>query len=416
MILVNILCLLVREDPAEEILLGIKKVGFGAGKYVGIGGTVEPGETLVQTAVREINEETGVLVASQDLKNVGRILFLFPGKPAWDRMVYVFLANDWQGEPVESPEIKPAWFKRDQIPYTEMWADASHWLPEVLAGREIAARFVFNPDNETLKEALVNDRKETLWPQIKALPYFRGLLRAVESSYYQNLPLPEPVLDVGSGDGHFASETFDCPINVGLDPWWQPLRESQRFGAYRGLVQADGAAMPFPPETFASAVSNSVLEHIPHLDEVLAETARALKTGAPFIFCVPNDGYFSQLSVPEMLGRLGLKRLGEGYRAWFGAMSKTYNADPPEVWQARLEKAGFRLEQCWHYFPPSALHALEWGHYFGAPSLLPRKLTGRWILAPTRWNLALTERAIRRHASDQPVENGTYTFYIARRN
>lgn len=416
MILVNILCLLVKAGPEKDILLGVKKVGFGAGKVVGVGGTVETGETLVETAVREMEEETGVLVNPRDLKNVARITFLFPGKPEWDRMVYVFMANDWQGEPAESREIKPEWFKQDQIPYEEMWADAAHWLPEVLAGREIAARFVFNPDNETLKEVTINDRVETLWPQIKALPYFRGLLRAVESSYYQNIPLPEPVLDVGSGDGHFASETFDHPLNVGLDPWWEPLRESRRFGAYRGLVQADGSQMPFPKAAFASAVSNSVLEHIPHLEEVLAETGRVLKPGAAFIFCVPNDKYFSELSVPAVLGKLGLNRLGQGYRSWFGKMSKTYNANPPEVWQARLEKAGFKLEQWWHYFSPQALHALEWGHYFGAPSLLPRKFIGRWILAPTRWNLALTERVLHRYASDQPVANGTYTFFIACRN
>lgn len=415
MILVNILVLLVRGEPANEILLGIKKAGFGEGKYVGVGGTVEAGETLVETAVREVGEEAGVRVAPEDLKNAARITFVFPNKPEWDRMVYVFLAEKWQGEPRESDEIKPEWFRVDEIPYNAMWADAAHWLPEVLAGRELAARFVFDDDNEVLKEIVLNDRKDTVWPQVKALPYFRGLLRAVESSYYQDMALPEPVLDVGSGDGHFASETFEHKLNVGLDPWWEPLLESKRFGAYNGLVQADGAEMPFPTASFASAVSNSVLEHIPQLNAVLAETARVLKRGAPFIFCVPNPGYFSELSVPATLGKIGLRGLGRAYGRWFGEMSRTYNALPPEEWAARLGKAGFALERWWHYFSPSALHALEWGHYFGAPSLLPRRLTGRWLLAPTRWNLALTERLVRRYASDQPIENGTYTFYEARR-
>ena len=51
--------------------------------------------------------------------------------------------------------------------------------------------------------------RDFLFLQLRDLPYFRAFLRAVESSYYQDLPLPAPVYDVGCGDGHFASLTFD---------------------------------------------------------------------------------------------------------------------------------------------------------------------------------------------------------------
>jgi hypothetical protein len=66
-------------------------------------------------------------------------------------------------------------------------------------------------------------------------------LRAIESSYYQDLPLPAPVYDVGCGDGHFASLTFDQKIDVGLDPWHGPIHEAKKFGGYKSLVEADGA-------------------------------------------------------------------------------------------------------------------------------------------------------------------------------
>ena len=83
---------------------------------------------------------------------------------------------------------------------------------------------------------------------------------------------------------------------------------------------------------------------------------------------------------------------------------------------ARLLKAGFTLEKWWHYFSPAALRTLEWGHYFGAPALVSKKLTGRWIISPTRGNLALTDRLTRPHY-DEPLANetGAYTFFIARR-
>jgi SAM-dependent methyltransferase len=249
--------------------------------------------------------------------------------------------------------------------------------------------------------------KDFLFLHLRDLPYFRALLRAVESSFYQGLPLPAPVYDVGCGDGHFASLTFERRIDVGLDPWHSPVHEAKRHGAYHSLVEADGARAPFPSNHFSSGFSNSVLEHIPHVDQVLVETARVLKPGAPFYFCVPNTRYLTGLSISRVLGR--------PYTEWFRAISRTHHADEPEAWRRRLERAGFQLERWWHYFSIPSLRVLEWGHYFGLPSLLARALTGRWILSRTGWNLGLTEKYVRRFASTEPVENGTYTFYIARK-
>lgn len=249
--------------------------------------------------------------------------------------------------------------------------------------------------------------KDFLYPQLRELPYFRALLRAVEASYYQRLDLPAPTLDVGCGDGHFASLTFCRKIDVGLDPWHDPIHEARQRNAYHLLVEADGARTPFPSGYFASAFSNSVLEHIPHIDAVLAETARVLRPGAPFYFCVPNPRYLSELSLSRLLGHR--------YTEWFRHISRVHHADEPPVWEERLERAGFRLVNWWHYFSPAAMRMLEWGHYFGLPSLVAKMLTGKWILVPEKWNLQWTERLVRPYASNEAIENGTFTFYIAER-
>lgn len=250
-------------------------------------------------------------------------------------------------------------------------------------------------------------KKDFLFLHLGDLPYFRAFLRAVESTYYQDLPLPAPVYDVGCGDGHFASLTFEQKIDVGLDPWHEPIHEAKKHSAYKFLVEADGARSPFPSAYFASGFSNSVLEHIPHIDAVLAETARVLRKDAPFYFCVPNPRYLSELSIAHLLG--------EGYTEWFRKISRVEHTDEPDVWQTRLEKAGFELVRWWHYFSPASLRVLEWGHYLGIPSVVTRVLTGRWIVAPTRWNLWLTQKYVSRFASPEALEDGTFTFYIARR-
>ncbi|MGD8605455.1 MAG: class I SAM-dependent methyltransferase [Anaerolineales bacterium] len=257
--------------------------------------------------------------------------------------------------------------------------------------------------------------KDFLTPHLQALPYFRGMLRAMEARWYQNLDLPQPILDVGCGDGHFASVAFNQQVDFGIDPDYPSLQEASEFGAYRLLLQSDGAKLPFPDASLGSAISNSVLEHIPHLQAVLNETGRVLPSGAPFAFTVPNPGYSQDLSFPRWLKRMGLGALGEHYRRWFMVMSRTWNLHDEKGWETLLATAGFRIEKTFRYFSPSALAMLEWGHYFGAPTLLPRKLIHRWIVAPWRWNLWLTDRLVRRYYNESPRDDGTYSFYLARK-
>lgn len=259
--------------------------------------------------------------------------------------------------------------------------------------------------------------KDYLWLHLKELPYFRSLVRAVEARFYQDFELPAPTLDVGCGDGHFATVAFERPLEVGLDPWEGPIREAAKRGGYRSLVLADGGYMPVPDGHFASAVSNSVLEHIPHVEAVLTETARVLKPGAPFLFCVPNERFLESLSISNALDKAGLRSLGNAYRRFFDRISRLQHCDPPEVWEAKLAVAGFEVETWWHYLPPKAMHIVEWGHYFGLPSLLLHWTTGRWVLVPRRWNLALTRRIVEPYYVNDPrSEQGVYTFYVARRN
>jgi len=151
------LCFLVRGNPSAEVLLGLKKTGFGAGKYAGFGGKVEAGETVEAAAVRELEEEAGIKISTSELRLIGRLTFLFPSKPNWDQVVHVFLVHEWTGDPQESDEMRPVWSKVDALPFEGMWDDAHYWLPLILQGKSIDARFVYNDDNETVGKAEINE-------------------------------------------------------------------------------------------------------------------------------------------------------------------------------------------------------------------------------------------------------------------
>lgn len=253
-----------------------------------------------------------------------------------------------------------------------------------------------------------------LWQHLQDLPAFRALLRAVEARFYQDLmPLKEPVLDVGCGDGHFASVAFPQALEAGMDPAASTLREAQTRGAYHLLAQALGDALPYANETFATVVSNSVLEHIPEVEPVLAEVGRVLRSPGRFIFCVPGDHFTELLLFPQLFRRLRLEGLARAYERYFDRISRHHHCDGPDVWQERLERAGLRLVDSFTYFSARANHALDLGHYFGAPCVVSKKLFGRWILVPSRWNLSLTERWLRPRYEEPLPEVGAYLFFVA---
>ncbi|MYC12178.1 MAG: 8-oxo-dGTP diphosphatase [Gemmatimonadetes bacterium] len=137
-------------DPITHVLLGYKKRGFGVGKYTGIGGKIEPGETVRAAAVREMREETGVVMSVQDLVDAGHLTFYFPTRPKWSLTTRIFIGRRWQGEPTETGEIRPVWFEIDHLPFDAMWDDATYWYPYVLAHKRVRAIFTFSTDCKTV--------------------------------------------------------------------------------------------------------------------------------------------------------------------------------------------------------------------------------------------------------------------------
>ena len=128
----------------DEVLLGMKKRRFGTGKWNGFGGKLLEGETIEAALLREMNEEIGVTVAEESLEKVANLVFLW--KNGLHVNVHTYVVKSWTGEPQESEEMAPRWFKINEIPFDAMWADDKHWLPLVLAGKKIEAEFHFTED------------------------------------------------------------------------------------------------------------------------------------------------------------------------------------------------------------------------------------------------------------------------------
>jgi 8-oxo-dGTP diphosphatase len=125
-----------------KVLLIRKKRGLGAGKINGPGGRLDPGETALACAVREMREE--LVTIPLDPVERGQLSFQFVDGYAIH--VHVFRATCYRGEPRETVEATPLWTPVDAIPFHEMWADDGLWLPVLLAGDPFRGWFVFDGD------------------------------------------------------------------------------------------------------------------------------------------------------------------------------------------------------------------------------------------------------------------------------
>ncbi len=251
--------------------------------------------------------------------------------------------------------------------------------------------------------------------QLKSIPAFRALLRSVEARMIGALVLPRPILDLGCGDGTFAQAALTEPLDAGIDPSPVAVAEARRRGMHRDLRVGDGGALPFDDGSYATVLSNSVLEHIPEIEPTLREVRRVLRPGGQFVFTTPSEHFAEYLFFPDLFRRLRLEGLARRYENYFNHISWHYRTDSASTWTRRLEQFGFSVRRCESYFSARASHVFDLAHYYSSPTLVYRKIFRRWIIAPWRWNFVLVEPFLRRWYNELPMAEGAYLFFICER-
>ena len=150
------LCL-IHQHP--RILLGMKKRGFGAGRWNGFGGKVAEGESIEDAAVRELREETGIEADPTDLELSGILEFEFQSDPGKVLEVHIFKVHSHTGDLVETEEMRPQWFMIDEIPFKDMWSDDPYWMPLFIKGRRFRGRFLFDKPSTAEQNAAIIEKE-----------------------------------------------------------------------------------------------------------------------------------------------------------------------------------------------------------------------------------------------------------------
>lgn len=131
----------VRDNNKTLMVHRVFKAGdVHVGKWNGLGGKFEPGETPEECARREIKEESGLEVLELKLKG-----FLTFPKFARDEdwYVFVFIGRHPVGDLIESPEGKLAWIPDAEINKLNLWEGDKTFLPWLDEDRFFSGKFVY---------------------------------------------------------------------------------------------------------------------------------------------------------------------------------------------------------------------------------------------------------------------------------
>jgi SAM-dependent methyltransferase len=180
-----------------------------------------------------------------------------------------------------------------------------------------------------------------------------ALWRAIELRVAAQQRYERPLLDLGCGDGLIGQVLFGARqlVDIGLDPWIDQLRRAEDSRVYRHVDQADGRAMPYADQGFATVFSNSVLEHIPDVEPVLREVRRILEPGGRFIFTVPSDAFRSMLDGYARRMAAGDAAGAEAYATAIDERLEHHHYHAPDTWRELLSDAGMTLLETTYYVP-----------------------------------------------------------------
>jgi 8-oxo-dGTP diphosphatase/2-hydroxy-dATP diphosphatase len=143
---------LVLIHQGDKVLLGMKKRGFGMGRWNGFGGKVHEGESIEAAAKRELFEESEL--SANTLEKMGVLEFSWKDKAADILEVHIFKVTDFSGKPRETEEMKPQWFLVKDIPFKEMWADDIFWFPLFFEGKRFEGKFLFDVNDTVVDYTL----------------------------------------------------------------------------------------------------------------------------------------------------------------------------------------------------------------------------------------------------------------------
>ncbi len=142
-IILATLCYLKRDGCTLMVHRNKKPNDIHEGKWNGLGGKFEAGETPEECVQREVQEESGLVIQNPRLHG----LLMFPNFKGNNWYVFVFTATEFSGELLDdSPEGHLEWISNDQVAQLNLWESDHIFMPWIKEGKFFSATFEYDVD------------------------------------------------------------------------------------------------------------------------------------------------------------------------------------------------------------------------------------------------------------------------------
>lgn len=211
------------------------------------------------------------------------------------------------------------------------------------------------------------DVVSTLYPHIPSLSHWR----AWEYAVYQHYQIDGRILDIGCGDGRYFQliwpQATDV-IGVDMDPGVAALGRAS--GVYRNVYAVNAHQIPEFDASFDHVFANCSLEHMDHLDGVLAEIQRCLKPGGTLLCSVVTDRFIQWSLLPLFIALAGFDDVATTFQGDFRDYHHLTNPLSVAGWENKFNQAGLAAED---HVP-----------------ILPRYNSGLFLLMDSLWHVKKT--------------------------
>lgn len=251
---------------------------------------------------------------------------------------------------------------------------------------------------------------------LKVAPLSLAVWRGIEAYQMSRLKIDykKPILDIGCGFGEFAGIFFASKVEVGVDIEKNEILRARQVKKYHKLVLADARKLPFKAKTFNTIISNSVLEHIPKVEEVINECYRVLNKGGYFIYTVPTNKLYNNLFYTTLLENLGLKPLAHIYFRLINKVFKHVNITRKEEWLSKTKKAGFKVVYTKEMISRQATRIFDLTILPALPSQITRWLFGKRFVVNIPGRIWLCNKLFGHYITEE-VKSGSNLIVVAQK-
>lgn len=211
---------------------------------------------------------------------------------------------------------------------------------------------------------------------LKIAPLGLSLWRTVEAKHLGRILLKGPILDIGCGWGEFA-EAFGKKIDMGVDTAPRDLYVAAKEGMYKNLTLADARELPFTGNSYASIISISTFEHIPHAAKLLKEMYRVAKPNGILAVTMETEEVDKNTFYRPLLNKIGLSIISNWLTNAYNTKFHRHNLPSKEQWVKDIERAGFKIVMTKDIISPTVTKLYDFFILTSWPAQLFRPFTGR---------------------------------------